>query len=364
MFTTRTDDRLEKDIGEDMRSILAAVDREGVGYDAIYLVGSFGRGEGSTYFDGHRWRGLNDYDLLIISSEPGSDANRLKRLGQELANRLQMDFIDIGWLPRSALWQLSPTIENYDLKNASLRLAGRDVLEEIPRFDVRDIQPFEFARLICNRTAGVLSTRIPVRAKSPRYCANQYVKACIAVGDVAVYLGKHYHPSYRERQQLFESLAKNDEIPFCLSDNAITLINSAYSIKLGNDDKGEFRIDDLLMRDMIDNAFLAIAARCLGEKVNSVRAAGEALVKHYRDQRTLIERLDDLVCVWLRRDKGRARALRHKILFSLPTLYNERSSTAFHRWVSFVARFGTAPGALSKRGDLASVVWLWEEYCH
>jgi predicted nucleotidyltransferase len=364
MFTARTDDRLEKDIEEDMSSILAALDRQGVRYDAIYLVGSFGRGEGSAYFDGHRWRGLNDYDLLIISSEPRSDANLLKRLGQELAKRLQMDFVDIGWLPRSALPQLSPTIENYDLKYASLRLAGRDVLEEIPKFEVKDIPPFEFARLICNRTAGVLSTRLPQRARSPQYCANQYVKACIGVGDVAVYLGKHYHPSYRERQKLFESLVKKHEIPFCLSDDAITLINSAYSIKLGNDAKNEFRIDDMVMRDMIDNAFLAIAARCLGEKVNSVRAAGDALVKHYRDHRTLIERIDDLVCIWLRQDKGRAKALRHKILFSLPTLYNERPSTAFRRWISFASRFGLAPGALRKSGDMASVVWLWEEYCH
>ena len=199
-----------------------------------------------------------------------------------------------------ALRQLSPTIENYDLKNASLRLAGRDVLEEIPKFDVKDIPPFEFARLICNRTAGVLSTWLPVHSRSPQYCANQYVKACIAVGDVAVYIGKHYHPSYRERQKLFVSLAKKHEIPFCLSDDAITLINSAYSNKLGNDAKNGFRIDDMVMRDMIDNTFLAIAARCLGEKVNSVRAAGEALVRHYRDHRTLIERIDDLVCIWLR----------------------------------------------------------------
>jgi predicted nucleotidyltransferase len=364
MFTARSDDQVKKDIGEDIAAILAAIQCQGLIYDAIYLVGSFGRGEGSSYFDGYRWRGLNDYDLLIVSSEPESDVAILKRLGQELAKHLQIDFVDIGWLPRSALRQLSPTIENYDLKNASLRLAGRDVLEEIPTFDVKDIPPFDFARLICNRTAGVLSTHLPPCARSAQYCANQYVKACVAVGDVAVYLEKNYHPSYRERQKLFLSLAKKHEIPFCLSDEAITLVISAYSKKLGNEAKQQFRIDDMVMRDMINNAFLAIAARCLGEKVNSVRAAGKALVKRYRDQRTLIERIDDVVCIWLRHDRGRASALRHKILFSLPTLYNERPPTAFRRWVSFVSRFGLAPGALSKSGDLASVLWLWEEYCH
>jgi predicted nucleotidyltransferase len=364
MFTARNDDRIEKDIGEDIGSILAAVERQGVSYDAIYLVGSFGRGEGSAYFDGHRWRGLNDYDLLIVSSGPVSNADALKRLGQELAKRLQMDFIDIGWLPRSALRQLSPTIENYDLKNASLRLAGRDVLEEIPTFDVKEIPPFEFARLICNRTAGVLSSRLPLRARSPQYCANQYVKACVAVGDVAVYLGENYHPSYQERQKLFLSLAKKDQIPFLLSDDAIAFVISAYSNKLGNETKEGFRIDDILMREMIKSAFLAIAARCLGEQIDSIRTAEEALVKHYRNRRTLVERIDDFVCIWLRHDKSRASTLRYKILFSLPAVYSEYPSTTFHRWLSHVSRFWLVPGALNKSGDLASVVSLWEEYCH
>jgi predicted nucleotidyltransferase len=364
MFTARNDDRMEKDVGEDMGLILAAVDRQGVSYDAIYLVGSFGRGEGSAYFDGHRWHGLNDYDLLIVSSGPVSDADALKRLDHELAKRLQMDSVDIGWLPRSALRQLSPTIENYDLKNASLRLAGHDVLEEIPKFDVKEIPPFEFARLICNRTAGILSTRLPLRARSPQYCANQYVKACVAVGDVAVYVGENYHPSYQERQSMFVSLAKKRQIPFFLSDDAIALVISAYSNKLGNETKEGFRIDDMLMRDMIKSAFLAIAAQCLGEQVNSVRTAGEALVKQYRYHRTLLERIDDLVCIWLRHDKSRASALRNKILFSLPAVYSEYPSTTFRRWLSYVSRFWLVPGALHKSGDLASVVWLWEEYCH
>ncbi len=364
MFTARKDDRMEKDIGEDMGSILAAVECQGVRYDAIYLVGSFGRGEGSAYFDGHRWRGLNDYDLLIVSSDPRSDADLLKRLGQELAKRLQIDFVDIGWLPRSALRQLSPTIENYDLKHASLLLAGYDVLEEIAKFDVKKIPPFEFARLICNRTAGILSTRLPLRARSAQYCANQYVKACVAVGDVAVYLGEYYHPSYQERQRLFVSLAKRQQIPFFLSDDAVAFVIAAYSNKLSTETKEDFRIDDMLMRDMIKSSFLAIAERCLGEQVDSVRTAEEALVKRYRAQRTLIERLDGFVSLWLRRDKDRASVMRYKILFSLPAVYSADSTMKFRHWLFYVSRFWSVPGALTKSGDLTSFVWLWEEYCH
>ena len=364
MFTAGNDSRVEKDIAEDISLIVEAIKAEGLNYDAIYLVGSFGRSEGTAYFDGDRWRGLNDYDLLIISSGDVCDADALKKLGHQLAETLRVDFVDIGWLPRSTLRHLSPSIANYDLKNASLRLAGHDVLEDIPKFDVKEIPAFEFAQLICNRIAGILSTKLPLSTRSPQYCANQYVKACVAVGDVAVYLGKHYHPSYEERQKMFVSLAKKRQVPFFLPDDAIAFVISAYLNKLSNDAKEGFGIDDRLMRDMIRSAFLAIAARCLGKKVDSVRAAGEALPKHYCNHRSFFERVDDLICVWMHSDKSRASALRYRILFSLPTVYVECPLTTFRRWLSYVSRYWLIPGALNKSADLTSVVWLWEEYCH
>lgn len=364
MFTACNDARVEKDIAEDISSIVEAVKAEGLNYDAIYLVGSFGRSEGAAYFDGGRWHGLNDYDLLIVSSGDVCDADALKELGHQLAENLRVDFVDIGWLRRSSLRHLSPSIANYDLKNASLLLAGHDVLQDIPKFDVEEIPAFEFAQLICNRIAGVLSTKLPLSTRSPQYGANQYVKACVAVGDVVVYLGKYYHPSYEERRKMFVSLAKKRQMPFFLSDDAIAFVISAYSNKLSNGAKEDFGIDDGLMRDMMKSAFLAIAARCLGKKVDSVKAAGEALPKHYCRHRSFFERFDDLICVWMRKDKSRASALRYRILFSLPTVYIEFPSTTFRRWLSYVSRYWLIPGALNKSADLKSVLWLWEEYCH
>jgi predicted nucleotidyltransferase len=365
MFTACSDVRVAKDIGDDIATIVEAIKAEEPSYDAIYLVGSFGRSEGAAYFDGDRWRALNDYDLLIVSSSTVSDADVLKKLGHKLAQTLRVDFVDIGWLSRSALRKLSPSIANYDLKNASLCLAGHDVLEDIPKFDVREIPAFEFVQLICNRIAGILSTKLPLSTRSPQYRTNQYVKACAAVGDVAIYLGKQYHPSYSERQKMFVSLAKTRQIPFFLSDDAIALVISAYTNKLSNGAKEGFDIDDALMRDMIKSAFLAIAVRCVGEKVDSVKAAGEALLKHYCNRRSFIERVDDLICVWIHRDKRRAGELTYRILFSLPAVYIECPPTAFGRWISYVSRYWPIPGALSTgRADLTSVVWLWEEYCH
>jgi predicted nucleotidyltransferase len=364
MLTACNDPRIENDIAEDIACIVEAIRAAGMPYDAIYLVGSFGRSEGAAYFDGHRWRALNDYDLLVVSAENFCDATGLKKLGRKLAETLRVDFVDIGWLPRSALRHLSPSIANYDLKNASLCLAGLDVLNDIPHFDVKEIPAFEFAQLICNRTAGLLSTKLPLGSCSPHYSTNQYVKACVAVGDVAVYLGTTYHPSYEERQKMFVSLAKKQQIPFFLSDDAIALVVSAYSNKLNRSAKDRFEIEESLMQDMIKSAFLAIAARCLGKKMDSVRAAAKALPKHYRNHRSFFEKVDDLICVWMRSDKSRAGVLRYNILFWLPAVYVEWPATALCRWFSYASRYWLVPGALRKRADLASVVWLWEEYCH
>jgi hypothetical protein len=365
MFTACNDVRVDRDIGEDIAVIVEAIKAEEPSFDAIYLVGSFGRSEGGAYYDGERWRALNDYDLLIVSAGPVANAAVLKKLGHKLAQTLRVDFVDIGWLSRAALRDLSPSIANYDLKNASLCLAGPDVLEDIPKFDVREIPAFEFAQLICNRVAGILATKLPLCTRSPQYRANQYVKACVAVGDVAIYLGKQYHPSYRERQKMFVSLAKTHQIPFFLSDDAMALVISAYENKLSNGAKEGFDVDDRLMRDMIKSAFLAIAVRCVGQKVDSVEAAGEALLRQYCNRRSFIERVDDLICVWIHRDKSRARVFRYRILFSLPAVYIECPPTPLGRWISYVSRYWPIPGAFRKgSADLTSIVWLWEEYCH
>ena len=365
MFTACNDARVDEDIAEDIAAIVGAIEANGLSYDAIYLVGSFGRSEGTAYFDGDRWRAVNDYDLLIISPAIVNDASILKKLGHELAKILRVDFVDIGWVPRSALRDLSPSIANYDLKNASVCLAGHDILADIPTFDAKEIPAFEFVQLICNRIAGILSTKLPFFTRSPHYCANQYAKACIAVGDVAIYLRKEYHPSYRERKQIFVSLAKTHQIPFFLSDDAVALVISAYAHKLSNGATEGFDIDDMLMRDMIESAFLAAAVQCVGQKVDSVEAAREALIKYHSKRRSFIERVDDLVCVWIRRDKSRASALRYRILFSLPAVYIEYPPTTVGRWISYVSNYWPIPGALSKgSADLTSIMWLWEEYCH
>ena len=363
MFTNLNNESVEKNIGQDIQSIVSAI-KGALNFEAIYLVGSFGRNEGSVRFDGSRWRGMNDYDVLIILPTNLVDLEPLKELGLELARTLQIDFVDIGYLPKSALSSLPPTLENYDLKYASTLLDGRDLLGDIPNFDSRDISPYEFARLICNRTAGLLSARLPSRTDSVQYRTNQYVKACIAVGDVAVYLGRGYNPSYRKRKDTFESMAHERQISFALSEHAVDCIIRGYAKKLGDDPTVPFNIDETSMRNMIEYSFCAIAERCVGKPLTSVNEAGNALVKYYTREQGLLKTMDNILYGWLHKDKRRGLEIKNRILFSLPAFYCNLPDFVFHCELEYVRKFWLVPGALKMNWNSLSAVLVWEEYCH
>jgi hypothetical protein len=364
MFTSLNNEIVEKDIGQDVQSIVSAIKNSVLNFEAIYLVGSFGRGEGTVRFDGSRWRGINDYDVLVIPSTDLVDLNPLKELGLELAKTLQIDFVDIGYLPKSVLSSLTPTLENYDLKYASTFLGGRDLLGEIPNFDSQDISPYEFARLICNRTAGLLSARLPRRMDSVQYRTNQYVKACIAIGDVAVYLGRGYNPSYRKRMDTFKSIAQERQINFALPEHAVDCIIEGYARKLGDDPTVAFDVDETSMRNMIENSFCAIAERCVGKPLTSIGMAENSLVKYYTRKRGLLKAMDNILCARLHKDRGRGPDITNRILFSLPAFYCHLSGFDLHCELEYLRKFWCIPGALKKNWNSLSAVMLWEEYCH
>jgi hypothetical protein len=132
----------------------------------------------------------------------------------------------------------------------------------MPDFKPEDIPPNEFASLLCNRAAGLLTAKLPEHSASLRYCSNQYGKACIAIGDIAAYLGHGYHASYRERLHFFQSLAECDRLAVPLSQAESELIVRAYLRKLDGPSSLPFVVDEVQMQGMIGRAYCAIARRC------------------------------------------------------------------------------------------------------
>lgn len=361
MFTIRKGGEIDRDIQQDMEFIISAIEATVVQYDSIYLVGSFGRGEGSVRFDGSRWKGINDYDLVVICPDDLKITLSFKDMGNQLARLLGIDFVDIGCLRRASLRALPATIENYDLKYASLLLAGEDVRREIPDFQPEDISPYDFVRLLCNRAAGLLTTWLPEHSRSSGYCANQYVKACIAVGDIAVYLDRGYHHSYQERLKAFRSLIESKRIPFSLSSEGIDCVLKAYEEKLAASCSAPLSIKQDLMQQIVGQAFCAVAEHCTAKHLETILAAESALNNYYRTGRLSRKR----VLFWNRHnDTSCSGEMKNLILFSQPVFYCHSQSPGFRNRFEYFRRFWVIPGALQQEWSSISAVMLWEEYCH
>lgn len=364
MSTHRGDDQVEHDIRPDVESIVAAIRGSGVEFDAVYLLSSTGRGEGTVSFHGSGWTEINDYDLVVICPEGATALPSLRHLGRKLGESLSTDFVDIGCLRRSSLSKLAPTLEQFALKHSSLLVAGQDLSAEIPDFKPGDIPPYEFARLLCNRTAGLLTARVPEHSASSHYRDNQYIKACVAIGDVAVYLSHGYHALYRERLHFFQSLAECGRTAFPLSQAESEWIVRAYLRKLDDPSSLPFVVDEVQMQGMIGRAYCAIARCCTGRQIRTVRGAERALARRYRTACGLWERLDDAVRTWRKRQKNRGADTAQRILFSLPVFYCRLLAPSWLSRAAYCRRFWFVPGALAGERDALSLVRLWEEYCH
>ena len=66
-YTINKDLKINKKIADDLKSIVNGIIKIIGDYViSIYLVGGFGRGEGSVYIDNENIKIVNDYDLLIV----------------------------------------------------------------------------------------------------------------------------------------------------------------------------------------------------------------------------------------------------------------------------------------------------------
>jgi hypothetical protein len=363
MFSIHNRSDIDQGILRDIEFVRSALESSLIGYDSIYLVGSFGRGEGSVRFDGFRWKGINDYDLLVICPDELQITLSLKDLGSHLARQLAIDFVDIRCLSRSSLPTLIPTIEHYDLKYASLLLAGEDVRGEIPPFESEDVSCYEFVRLLCNRAAGLLTTWLPERLGSSVYCTNQYVKACIAAGDIAVYLNQGYHYSYQARFEAFRRLIENQQAPFVLTRESIDSIIKAYEIKLWASSPMAFSIERDLMQKIIQQVFCAIAERCTTKHFKTTLDAEKALNNHYQTRELIRKGMQDIF--WKRNyNESYSIGLKNLILFSQPVFFCHCQPSGLKEHLAYLRRFWMIPHALQKEWNSVSAANMWEEYCH
>lgn len=233
-YTLSGDDVLENSIKEQLQTITnTLLDKYGKVIEAIILCGGFGRGEGSyTQDNDNVARAHNDFDIVLVTRKRISQSE-LKTVGQELASRVGIRFIDLGSVRRSQLSKLSPSVFTYDLHASQLLYGDASIMDELPQYGVSDI-PIRDAeiqiqnRLICfmEKTPEEFWIQQDCRADKMSEFVLQISKAIIAATIARLVEQKKYVSSYREQNSLVHSLGfdqKREE-----------LIEQAYLCKLGN----------------------------------------------------------------------------------------------------------------------------------
>ena len=240
-YTIHPYEQVDTQIEKDLHLIIDGIRKSVSELTAIILVGGFGRGEGSVRIINGTVKPLNDYDLVVVS-EDYTKSHALSKLSKRLAQKIGIDFVDIGLLSPRALSFLSPAIFSYDLKYGSRVIYGDpNVLEQIPNYLSEDIPLCEGMRLLFNRMAeivGRFSLERFHRSLAPaetQYMTNSVNKVLMACGDALILLQKRYHYLYQRRQEIFREIFQSNRYEF-LDVASFELINQAYAEKLAPGD--------------------------------------------------------------------------------------------------------------------------------
>jgi len=224
------DQKVEYDLLYIKQEILKIYGEENI--FAILLCGGFGRGEGSIIKSNDKYKPFNDYDLFLITKRRIS-ADSLKKLGEKLAKKINIRFVDLGAIKKSRLKKMPHTIFTYDLKHSSQVIFGdNNILEKIPYFSNEEIKREEgkkilFNRLICflelTHNSFINKKNIPIEERDKMIL--QISKSIIAAAVAFLVLEKKYKSSYQKQLRNF--------LYYCPSSKWKDLVSLAYKLKLG-----------------------------------------------------------------------------------------------------------------------------------
>lgn len=198
---------------------------------SIYLIGSFGRDEGSFTIDNGNLIIYNDIDFIGIAEDSDRyliSKNEIISFCNSYSKKLNIPFFDFNIYIKSDILTQEPSIQSYDFKYGSKLIYGFDYAKEY-KIEISELSNYEFIRLMLNRSAGLLSGIYYNTSKE--YNIIQLYKAYIAIGDsLLFYLDRFYDPKYRVRQ--LEFLEKKDSMLTIIDKVSYNDIIDSYTKKI------------------------------------------------------------------------------------------------------------------------------------
>ncbi len=214
-------------ISSDLKDITEYILHKEPDIYAIFLVGSFGRNEGSVLDLDGRLIIINDYDFILISEKKRSQ-NTINLLRRELESHTKIRQIDISFYTKKELKKLKFTMYSYDLKYASKLLWGnKECLNLVPKMNAQDMPLIEAVRPLLLFPVSLLQAypKEKMSAADLFWSYQQITKSIFGWASALLILRNKYNPSYKKRYIIFREIYK-DFPELCL------LLEQAISFKL------------------------------------------------------------------------------------------------------------------------------------
>jgi len=182
---------------------------------SVYLIGSFGRNEGSLYLSEGEVSPLRDYDILIVVNEYIEDSV-ISRITRSIHKRLGLSdpyskiFKFKGftvWITQVTLNDINvlPMLKFYELKKASKLLWGDDIRDGI-HITLEDISPYNCILILFSKVEGLLGLldidALRKRSDEPEKVVDfvyECLKTYVEVGTCLSLLANVYEPSFLQR---------------------------------------------------------------------------------------------------------------------------------------------------------------------
>lgn len=193
---------------------------------SIYLIGSFGRNEGSLHLSERAIRPLRDYDILIVVNKyvKGDVIKEIrrnihKRLGlpDPFLKRFKFKGFTV-WITQVTLKDINafPLLKFYELKEASTLLWGKDIRDSI-HLSFEDVSAYNGILILFSKVEGLMGL-LDIDALKRRRNLKETIdfvyecmKTYVEIGTCLSLLVKMYEPSFLGR---CIKLSKNFKILF------------------------------------------------------------------------------------------------------------------------------------------------------
>lgn len=175
-------------------------------YDAVVLIGGYGRGEGGVEIRGDREALHNNLDVLVITRD-GAPHDLARRVDDALAPiRGELGVgVDAGFVTRATLERAPCLVMWLDMRNGHKTLLGDDsVVPGLERFTASRLLPWDVDLLVTNRASLLVLSELLLATgrdddKARRTVIKHAYKAIVGYGDGMLFTLGRYDSSYAEK---------------------------------------------------------------------------------------------------------------------------------------------------------------------